>query len=193
MRQRRWFENKDAHLKIACKQNGIEFEIMERCSLRDCRCAAAVLEDRRVAKTKMASASAGGAGVAREETSSRVSFTSEETAAFLAIVSEMNISEHLDSRRQRNQAYFQKIEAEMSNLRYRWSWQQLRTHWKNLKARYSNVCSGYSFFSLLQVLKFASLRIYSFTRSCTSKTEVGRRYPLGSGSRKCTRCCPTGQ
>ncbi|XP_075541838.1 uncharacterized protein LOC142587433 [Dermacentor variabilis] len=75
--------------------------------------------------------------VAREEASTRVSFTREETSSFLAIVSEMNISELLDSRRQRNQAHFQKIQAEMAALGYHWSWQQLRTHWKNLKSRYN--------------------------------------------------------
>nr|XP_054931738.1 uncharacterized protein LOC129387059 [Dermacentor andersoni] len=104
--------------------------------LRDCHCAAAVLHEQKVTKTKMASATAGRAGVSREETS-RVSFTREETTAFLALISEMNISELLDSRRQRNQAHFQIIEAEMAELGYCWSWQQLRTHWKNLKARYN--------------------------------------------------------
>ncbi|KAH7933714.1 hypothetical protein HPB49_015985 [Dermacentor silvarum] len=49
----------------------------------------------------------------------------------------MNIGELLDLRRQRNQVYFQKIQAEMANLGFHWTWQQLRTHWKNLKGRYN--------------------------------------------------------
>ncbi|CAN7938885.1 unnamed protein product [Ixodes hexagonus] len=49
----------------------------------------------------------------------------------------MNISELLDSRRQRNQVLFRKVQAEMEALGYHWSWQQLRTHWKNLKGRYN--------------------------------------------------------
>ncbi|CAN7986938.1 unnamed protein product [Ixodes hexagonus] len=56
----------------------------------------------------------------------------------------MNISELLDSRRQRNQVLFRKVQAEMEALGYRWSCQQLRTHWKNLKGRYNKAGARFS-------------------------------------------------
>ncbi|XP_075553465.1 uncharacterized protein LOC142586092 [Dermacentor variabilis] len=69
--------------------------------------------------------------------SPRVYFSAEETAAFLAIISEMRIGELLDSRRQRNQVHFVRVEEEMRRLGYIWTWQQLRTHGKNLKGKYN--------------------------------------------------------
>ncbi|XP_064462101.1 uncharacterized protein LOC135372415 [Ornithodoros turicata] len=68
---------------------------------------------------------------------SRSVFARDETQAFLAIISELNISELLDSRRQRNQVHFERVQKEMEVLGYKWTWQQLRTHWKNLKSRYN--------------------------------------------------------
>ncbi|XP_077554667.1 uncharacterized protein LOC144169411 [Haemaphysalis longicornis] len=69
--------------------------------------------------------------------SARVTFSSQETYHFLAIISEMDLGALLDSRRQRNQKYFLQIKDKMQELGYGWSWKQLRTHWKNLKTKYN--------------------------------------------------------
>ncbi|CAN7976157.1 unnamed protein product, partial [Ixodes persulcatus] len=61
----------------------------------------------------------------------------EATRTFLAILSELNVAELLDSRRQRNQAVFRRVEEAMEQVGFHWTWQQLRTHWKNLKGKYN--------------------------------------------------------
>ncbi|CAN7987653.1 unnamed protein product, partial [Ixodes pacificus] len=71
--------------------------------------------------------------------SSRVVFSREATRTFLAILSELNVAELLDSRRQRNQAVFRRVEEAMERLGFHWTWQQLRTHWKNLEGKCNKV------------------------------------------------------
>ncbi|XP_077501777.1 uncharacterized protein LOC144112839 [Amblyomma americanum] len=77
------------------------------------------------------------AAVGPRAVSTRASWTDREVECFLALISEKKVSEALDSRRQRNQDVFKDLQAEMANLGYHWTWQQLRNCWKNLKKRFT--------------------------------------------------------
>lgn len=80
--------------------------------------------------------------------SSRVLLSRKATRTFLAILSELNVAELLDSRQQRNQAVFRRVEEAMEQVEVHWTWQQLRTHWKNLKGKYNKVGFEHFFFGI---------------------------------------------